>query len=178
MQGITAAGIVLEPLTAGHAQAMFEILSDPLLYAHLDEAPPASADELRRVYARREVRRSPDGRQQWLNWVVRVPGQPPMGYVQATVTTPGVAWIAYVLASGQWGRGHAFTATRMMLDHLHTAYGVRQCLASVEADNARSIRLLGRLGFRAATVAEAAAHDLTPSVRLFLRQRAAAPPAL
>lgn len=169
MQAITASGLVLEPLTAAHAGALFEVLSDPLIYAHLDEAPPDSVDELRRVYARRETRKSPDGQQLWLNWLVRLHGQQPIGYVQATVTGPGVAWIAYVLGRSAWGRGHALIATQAMLDHLDTVYGVRECLATVEVDNERSIRLLGRLGFRAATLSEAAAHDLTPSERLFLR---------
>ena len=170
MQTLTARELVLDPLMASHAEAMFEVLCDERIYAYLDESAPASTDELRRVYARRETRKSPDGQQLWLNWIVRWQGQQPIGYVQATVTAPGVAWIAYVIASSHWGRGHAFAATAAMLEHLEIAYGVSQCLASVESRNERSIRLLGRLGFRAATLSQAAAHDLPPSERLFQRQ--------
>lgn len=178
MQTLIAAGLALEPLTAAHAQAMFDVLADPLVNSHLDESPPASVDALRLVYARRAMGKSPDGRQLWLNWVVRAQGGSPIGYVQATMTAPHVAWIAYVLASSHWGRGHAFTATSAMLAHLETVYGVRECLVSVEADNVRSIRLLGRLGFLAATPTQAAAHSLTATERLFTRQRTGAAGAL
>ena len=103
MQTIIAADLVLEPLTVAHAPEMFEVLCDPLTYRYLDHPPSPSVDHLRAVYKQLETRKSPDGRQLWLNWVVRVPGQPPMGYVQATVVSPGRAWVAYLLASKHWG---------------------------------------------------------------------------
>ena len=84
MQTITAADLVLEPLTVAHAPEMFEVLCDPLTHQYIDHPPPSSVDHLRAVYKQLETRKSPDGRQLWLNWVVRLPGQPAMGYVQAT----------------------------------------------------------------------------------------------
>jgi RimJ/RimL family protein N-acetyltransferase len=169
MQAIATAGLVLEPLTVAHAPEMFEVLCDPLTYRYLDHPPPASIDHLRAVYKQLETRKSPDGRQLWLNWVVRVPGQPPMGFVQATVISPGRAWVAYLLASKHWGRGHAHTAMLAMLDHLDKACSVSRYMATVEADNQRSIRLLERLGFHGATVQEAEGHELSATERLFLR---------
>ncbi len=80
MRTLEADGLVLEPLTVAHAEAMFALLSDPALYRYIDEAPPADVDHLRARYARLERRESADGRQRWLNWVVRAPGQPPLGY--------------------------------------------------------------------------------------------------
>ena len=168
MQTLAAAGIVLEPLTAAHAEAMFDVLADPLLYRHLDETAPASVDELRRVYAKREAGTSPDGTQLWLNWVIRVDGQTPVGYVQATVTEPGVAWVAYVVARGYWGCGVGFKAADAMIAHLQQCYGVRRCMATVESANQRSIRLLERLGFQPATPLQAGAHALSGTERLFL----------
>ena len=99
MQTITAADLVLEPLTVAHAPEMFEVLCDPLTHQYIDHPPPSSVDHLRAVYKQLETRKSPDGRQLWLNWVVRLPGQPAMGYVQATVMSHGRAWVAYLLAS-------------------------------------------------------------------------------
>jgi hypothetical protein len=57
-----------------------------------------------------------------------------------------------------------------MLAHLAARYGVTTCLASVEADNVRSIELLRRLAFRAATACELEAHALSPNERLFVRK--------
>ena len=168
---LTAAPLVLEPLTVAHAPEMFEVLCDPLTHQYLDQPPPPSVDHLRAVYRQLETRKSPDGRQLWLNWVVRLPGQPPMGYVQATVMSQGRAWVAYLLASKHWGQGHAHTAMLAMLDHLGQACGVGLYMATVEAGNQRSIRLLERLGFQGATAQEAGGHELTASERLFLRSR-------
>ncbi len=161
MQALVTAQLLLEPLTVAHAYEMFDVLSDEAIYRHLDEAAPASVEHLRRVYDKREARRSPDGSEDWLNWVVRVPGGQLLGCVQATVFVPGSAWIAYVFSSRHWGRGHAHEATAGMLAHLAQAYGVRRYLATVEVDNERSIRLLERLGFARASPHEMAGHDLS-----------------
>jgi ribosomal-protein-alanine N-acetyltransferase len=169
MQTLAAGQLVLEPLTVAHAAAMFEVLADAEIYRYLDHPPPPSLEHLRNVYAKLETRGSPDGSQVWLNWVIRLPGQPPVGYVQATVIAPGSAWVAYVLSSRQWGRGYAHTATRAMVEHLATAYGVGRYLATVEVENQRSIRLLERLAFRPATSHEANGHSLTETERLFVR---------
>jgi ribosomal-protein-alanine N-acetyltransferase len=167
MDTLTTADLVLEPLTAGHAEAMFEVLSDPELYRYLDYGPPPSAEHLRGVYERLEARVSSDGSQLWLNWVVRPHGAAPVGFVQATVGGAD-AWVAYVLARESWGRGFAFRATRAVVDHLRATCGVTRFLASVEGENGRSVRLLERLGFRPANEAEAREHMLSATERLFV----------
>jgi|KBSSwiStaDraftv2_1062776.scaffolds.fasta_scaffold01613_15 RimJ/RimL family protein N-acetyltransferase len=174
MRALEADGLVLEPLTVAHAEAMFTLLSDATLYRYIDEAPPADVEHLRARYARLERRESADGRQRWLNWVLRLPpDQPPLGFVQATVLDNGSAWVAYLLGSAHRGRGHATRATAAMLEHLESEHGTSRLLANVEAENLPSIRLLQRLGFRAATPAEAARHEPTASERIFVRERRA-----
>ena len=169
MQALAAGELVLEPLVAGHAEAMFEVLGDPALYRYLDHPPPPTAEHLRAVYAGVEKRLSPDGSQVWLNWVVRRHGQAPLGYVQATVMPDCTAWVGYVFSVQHRGRGHATQAVRAMLEHLAGDHGIRRFLASVEAENLQSIRLLQRLGFRAAHDSELEGHELSPSERLFVR---------
>jgi RimJ/RimL family protein N-acetyltransferase len=169
MRTLETAGLVLEPLTASHAEAMFEILRDPELFRFLDDRPPSGVEALRERYARLESRASADGTQRWLNWVVREPGRPPLGYVQATVLGDGRAWIAYLLGSRHWGHGFATRATATMLEHLASDYGVDRQLAMVDAANVRSIRLLERLGFRPMSAEEAAGHEPAATDRLFVR---------
>ena len=169
MRALATAELVLEPLVVAHAQEMFEVLSEPELYRYLDYPAPPSLEHLRSVYARVEGCKSPDGSQLWLNWVVRRPGEAPMGYVQATVASRQAAWIGFVFSSRHWGRGYATQAARAVLEHLASAYGVVRFLASVEAENQRSMRLLGRLGFHEATQEELQGHELSASERLFVR---------
>jgi RimJ/RimL family protein N-acetyltransferase len=160
--------LLLEPLTVAHAEQLFELLRDPVLYRYLDTPPPPTLEHLRGVYAKLETRRSPDGRERWLNWIVRPHRQAPVGYVQATVGG-GRAWVAYVLGRDHWGHGYAGEATAAMLRHLAAAHAVTRCLATVEAENLRSIRVLQRLGFHPADAEALAGHDLSPTERLFVR---------
>lgn len=170
MEVLNAQGLVLEPLRAAHADELYAVLAEPALYRHIGHPPPGSVEVLREVYRGLESRRSPDGREAWLNWVVRdAATHAALGYVQATVLARGRAWVAYVIGSAHQGRGLATRATQAMMAHLREAHGVNRFLASVEQDNTPSIRLLERLGFRPATPIEAAAHRLEATERLFLR---------
>ena len=74
-----------------------------------------------------------------------------------------------LLASRHWGQGHAHAAMQAMLGHLGQACGVGLYMATVEAGNQRSIRLLERLGFHGASAQEAEGHELSATERLFLR---------
>lgn len=169
MESLATSQLVLEPITAAHAPAMFELLQEPALYRYLDYGPPPSVGHLREVYERLEVGKSPDGAEHWLNWVVRPPGSAPIGYVQATVVPGHRAWIAYVFSGASRGRGFATQACEAMVAHLAAAYGVTECLATVEAANAPSIALLRRLGFRAADATELKGHRLGATERLYVR---------
>lgn len=136
----------LEPLLAAHAEAMFQVLADPAIYDY-ENAPPASLDGLRQRYQRLESRRSADGRQLWLNWVLRLPGGALAGHVQATVLPTGAALVAYELASAHWRQGIGSAALAAMLDELAATYGVHTAVAVLKARNQRSAGLLLHLGF-------------------------------
>ena len=146
MRVVTVRGLTLEPQFASHAAAMFDVLSDPVIYEYENE-PPASVVALRRRFTRLESRRSPDGAQQWLNWVIRLHTGDLAGYVQATVHPDGRAALAYVLASRHWGKGIAARSVHAMIGELRERHGVGECFAILKAANFRSGRLLQRLGF-------------------------------
>ena len=152
MRTIDCQRVVLEPQVAAHAAEMFVVLSDPGLYEYENE-PPASVEWLRERFARLERRQSADGTQRWLNWVVRLRKDGSIGYVQATVFPTGRAAIAYVLASEYWGRGLAAEACQGMIAELAEHYGVVTVFAIFKRRNARSARLLARLGFAPALAA-------------------------
>lgn len=139
--------LLLEPQTAAHAAEMFAVLSDPAIYEFENE-PPASLARLEERYRRLESRRSADGCELWLNWVVRsVERGDALGYVQATIRADATALIAYEFGSTHWGRGWAREAVEAMLDEIARAYGVATAGAVFKKANFRSRRLLQRLGF-------------------------------
>lgn len=173
MRTIDTGSLTLEPQVAAHADEMFVVLSDPAIYEYENE-PPWSAQGLRERFAELESRRSPDGREQWLNWVVRLPTGALIGFVQATVYPDGRAAIAYETSSAYWGRGLARQAVQTMIAELVEQYGVRRLSAVLKRENLRSLRLLQRLGFLLASPAEHVEREVERDEFLMLREIAPA----
>lgn len=161
--------LLLEPQLALHADEMFDVLSDPAIYEY-ENAPPASLEWLRGRFSKLETRRSADGREHWLNWVLRHHGNGLIGYVQATVRADGQAVIAYELASAHWGRGLGSESVAAMIDELVAHYGVHTLLAIFKRANHRSRRLLEGLGFGAAEAASAQRAELEADEDLMQRR--------
>lgn len=150
MRTLTTDRLHLEPQLAAHAGEMFVVLSDPAIYEFENQPPPSEA-WLRARYARLESRRSADGRDQWLNWVLRLHTGELIGYVQASIFADGAASIAYELSSSYWGRGLAHEAANCIIAELAGHYRVQSLSAVLKASNHRSRRLLERLGMRIAS---------------------------
>jgi len=159
--------LLLEPQVAVHAARMFTLLQDPALYRYENEAP-RSLPWLEERFRRLETRRSADGSEQWLNWVVRLRGSSLIGFVQATLRKDRTGAVAYVFGSPHWGHGYASEAVSAMLDELVGYYGVTSFTAVLKRDNLRSVRLLDRLGF-AASADSAGLHNLLPDEMLMRR---------
>jgi ribosomal-protein-alanine N-acetyltransferase len=168
MHIIRTANLTLEPQTAAHAAEMFVVLSDPAIYEY-ENQPPASVDWLRARFTRLESRRSSDGREQWLNWVIRLPTTELIGYVQATVRGGGHAVIAYELCSAYWGRGLASQAVQAMISNLVEHHHVRSLSAVLKRENLRSMRLLVRLGFALASPGQHVERQVKPGELLMQR---------
>ena len=173
MRTLHAGRCVLEPQVEAHAPAMFAVLCDPAIYA-FERVPPPSVEALARGYRRLESRRSPDGQEQWLNWVVRLCDGGPddgalTGYVQATVRGDGLALVAYEFHSRFWRRGIGSTAVAAMADELVLSHGVTTLAAVLKRANYRSMGLLRRLGFTEGTAAQAAALDAEADETAMLR---------
>lgn len=125
---------------------------------------------VRPIVTRPETRASADGKEQWLNWVVRVPSGALIGYVQATLYGHASAAIAYELNSAHWGRGLASLAVAAMIEELAGPYRVRRLSAVLKRENRRSQRLLERLGFTLASPALHARQRIEPDEMLMTRR--------
>ncbi len=149
MKTIVTDRCTLEPQVEAHAPAMFEVLSDPAIY-EFERGPPPSVERLAAGYRCRESRVSPNGREQWLNWVVRLPGSELAGYVQATVLESGASYIAYEFASKHWRQGIGSASVSAVMEELVNTCGVHTFVAVLKAANFRSMGLLHHLGFEPA----------------------------
>jgi len=173
MRFVEADGVRLEPQIAAHAEEMFAVLGDPAIYEY-ENAPPESLEWLRDRYTKLESRQSHDGTEQWLNWVIRLPDNQLIGYVQATVRANGSAAIAYELASAHWRQGYGFAATQAMVAELIEHYQVTRLTAVLKRRNFRSQRLLERLGFERAPAPALATYRIDADEMLMLRTLAPA----
>src|SRR5688500_13612192 len=130
----------LEPLVALHAYELFGPLSAPEIYRYMPLAPPISCSALAARYDRLATRRSPDGRERWLNWAVRVRiAGHCIGRIEATVREDGVTQIAYLFAPSAHGRGYATEACRSMISTLAQELGVQTYEAIIDVRNERSL---------------------------------------
>jgi enoyl-CoA hydratase/carnithine racemase len=140
--------LALEPLTVEHADELAQVLDDPALH-EFTGGRPASAEELRERFARQVIGRSPDGRERWLNWVVRAKATGSVvGTTQATVrsddegTTADLAW---VIAPAHQGQGLAKEAAGLAAAWLRE-HGVQRLGARIHPRHAASIAVARSIG--------------------------------
>ncbi|GII63799.1 acetyltransferase [Sphaerisporangium krabiense] len=145
---IGTARLALTPLTVRDAAEMVEVLAGEDLYVFIGGAPPG-LDDLRSRYARLVAGRSPDGGQDWLNWIVRREGDGrAVGTVQATVTGAGRrAEIAWVVGTAWQGRGYASESAAAMAGWLR-AQGVTVLQAHIHPGHEASMKVAARIGLR------------------------------
>jgi RimJ/RimL family protein N-acetyltransferase len=138
----------LEPLVPSHAKLLFPNLRDPQLYEFLDSEPPKSIAILETQYRRWEPRRSPDGKQAWLNWAGRLRGGDYIGWFQATGYDNGRADLAYLVFAAHQRHGYAAESCRAIVDYLSTEHGVRTIRTTIDSKNMASIALAQKLGLK------------------------------
>jgi len=140
--------LLLEPLVPSHATLLYSPLSAAQLYTFIPQEPPVSAVSLRARYATLSARRSPDGREMWLNWALRRRDTGAyVGTMQATVRADRTAMLAYMISVPSQGQGYAFEGAARVLTHLFDDYRVGVVMAEIDTRNAASIRLVETLGF-------------------------------
>lgn len=135
----------LIPFEREHADVLFSVLLDETLYEYTGGEPPASVEEFRVKCAHLETRRSPDGAEVWLNWVLgETATGTAVGWIQATVTAR-YADVAWVVGSLWQRRGYATEAARALTIWLRYA-GVKLVRAKIHPKHIASQRVAVKVG--------------------------------
>jgi RimJ/RimL family protein N-acetyltransferase len=145
-QALATERLVLEPLTRAHAPRVFPALADPALFTFVPEDAPATLAALEARYEKLARRRSPDGRDLWLNWVACAGGEP-VGTVEATVQADRSAYLAYFVFRRFWRKGLAREACARVIVALGHEWKVTRIVAEMDTRNVASWRLAESLGF-------------------------------
>jgi len=144
---IQSSRLDLIPLRGEHAVRMYPLLRESSLYEFTGGQPPASIDTLAALYERRESRHSPDGKEIWLNWMIRErESGNAAGYVQATIAAAGTN-VAWVVGTRWQGRGFATEAAMAVVAYLE-AQGVTGIQACVHQCHRASQRVAAKVGFK------------------------------
>jgi enoyl-CoA hydratase/carnithine racemase len=145
---LESARIILEPLRVEHADELAPALDDPALHEFIG-GRPASAEQLRARFARQVTGHSSDGRERWLNWVVRAKATGDVvGTAQATVRSDEAgptADLAWVIARGQQGQGLAKEAAGLVA-HWLRGQGVQRLGARIHPRHGASNAVARSIG--------------------------------
>lgn len=142
--------LVLEPLRPEHAEELAPVLDDVSLHRFIG-GKPLGVEELRARFERQADGRSADGRDRWLNWMVRQRGSGRgVGTVQATVmnSEPGVvAELAWVIGSAHQRQGFAKEAAGATAGWLRSR-GVDHLRAHIHPGHDASMAVAHSIGLR------------------------------
>ena len=146
---LETAVLILEPLEARHADALFPGLADARIYRWIAVRELPQREQERARWQALESRLSPDGKFARLNWaVMRVDGTYVGRFDVEVDQNSNATNVGFVLLPDSWGRGYATQALTALLDHL-TQHGIRSFTATAASPNAASRRVLEKAGFEA-----------------------------
>ncbi|MFN2464403.1 MAG: GNAT family N-acetyltransferase [Candidatus Dormibacteria bacterium] len=145
---VRAARVTLIPQRREHAAEMLSVLGDPALYRFTGGEPPPSLEWLADRFSLLESRRSADGSDLWLNWVIQLdPAGPLVGYVQASVTRD-VAEVAWVIGTPWQRHGYGAEAVTAMIAWLRVRLPAMPVTAAIHPDHVASVSLARKVGLQ------------------------------
>ncbi|HYN31904.1 MAG TPA: GNAT family N-acetyltransferase [Ilumatobacteraceae bacterium] len=154
----------LEPLRPSHAAEMVTVLAASELYRYTGGTPP-TLDDLERRYAA-QTAGSPTPGETWHNWIIRVPTEVAVGFLQATVNAQH-AEIAWVIATHAQGVGYAREAATAVVTWL-TSVGINQIDAHIHPDHVRSRNVAAAIGLALTDARDDDGEDIWTCSRLDL----------
>jgi ribosomal-protein-alanine N-acetyltransferase len=138
--------LILEPIEIRHAEALCELFSDPDLHQFVPQDPPFLEKQKERC-ERWEKRRSPDGKELWLNWAARDQiTQKIIAHFQAGLKEDGVASIGYLVARAFQKQGLAAEGLIAIFKYLKDDLGAHEVRAWSDTRNIASHRLAEKVG--------------------------------
>jgi len=138
--------LTLEPIDESHASALYDLFDDPELHLFVPFEPISIEQQTARCI-RWAKRKSPDGKELWLNWAGRDRlTNSVVAHFQAGVAENGVASIGYLVARKFQGQGLAYEGLQAVFQYLQDDLEVREVKAWSDTRNIASHRLAKKLG--------------------------------
>ena len=139
----TTPNLVLRPARLADGQALYDIARDPEVMRYMDwpmpKMPSATLAHLEGALARWNAGTE-------FQWIIE---ERASGECAGTISfrpDEGAADFGYFLARRFWGRGYAYEAATPLMEWFGSQAEITRIWATVDIDNARSRKLLERLG--------------------------------
>ncbi len=143
---LKTARLVLEPIDESHAAELCELFSDTNLHTFVPFVP-LTLEQQRDRCAKWAKRKSPDGKELWLNWIARdLATKMPVGHFQAGVKEDRNASVGYVVAGKFQNQGLATEALKSIFDYLQKDLAVHEVKAWSDTRNLASHHVARKMG--------------------------------
>jgi RimJ/RimL family protein N-acetyltransferase len=135
-------------MVTSHADELFNLFQSPELFAYITRTVPTDLAEFRKGIAFLEGRRSPDGKEHWLNWVsYSLENQKIVGKIEITLEIETrIAFLAYTTFKEFWGRGYAREGCIAVIRHTISDWNASKVVIEMDVRNTASVRLAESLG--------------------------------
>lgn len=139
---LEASGIVLRPLEASDAEALFAAHSDAETHKYWAGPAHKSVEETRR-YIEDTLRQAMQR-----VWAITEDGGEALGRVALFQVRDGVGELGIIMRRDAQGRGLASRALKLVSEHAFGALDMHRLTADIDPDNSASISLFLRAGFQ------------------------------
>ena len=141
--------LVYEAIGPEHAAELHGALEHPEVYRFIEGVSPVDLESVRQACERKAAGPPPHRQdERWLDILVRrTRDGRALGRIEATLLE-GRAEVAYLLGPEHWGRGYACEALEWLHRLIAQEPEIDSFWATVHPENARSIALLRRCGYR------------------------------
>ncbi|MCC6237902.1 MAG: GNAT family N-acetyltransferase [Dehalococcoidia bacterium] len=146
---LSTARLVLRPWRPADVDAAYEYARDPEFSRYLPAFPAVVTLEDERRFIEAQLATNWSTHPSWAVTLADVP----IGGVNLRIDhLRDVAEVGYGIARSHWGRGYATEAARAAMDWVFTRYPLRRFVATADARNAASLRVMEHLGLERETV--------------------------
>lgn len=147
MQNIVTARLTLDPLSICDVDVLHRLWTDPGVRRYLWDDVVISRERAEESVRAAIAAADRNGRGMWL--VRESPGAAPCGFCGFLARDePEDGELIYGLLPAVWGRGYASECARAVIEYGFGTLGLSRIVASMDAPNTASARVLERLGMR------------------------------
>jgi len=162
MRTIITTRLELQPLEIKHADRLYELFQNWELHQFIWTEPPKDILQFRKKIEFQEKLLSPDGTQDWLNWIgvdprtQEIVSKIEITVMRAVVGEQKIAYIAYYTFPPFQKQGFAHESCAAVMEYMFRERGIEKIIIEMDVLNTASVKLAESLGAKRVSFTPAA----------------------